>query len=273
MYHSELKNLIKFKKNQYSLLTIAHRGYSGNFKDNSVRAIKEAIKVKRADGVEFDVQSTADEYLIVNHNRAVFINGKYYWIKDLSLEKVRQVLPDEDAPLFEELIGLFKSSDKIIDIDLKSLGITRKIISICKNLKLYDRVIFSTVYKDINCELQTIDPKVARMYGYPQDRGKDLAQRIWTKPLVDIIVAGMKQYLIFGINSLINEANTDFLSLYHKVLSSNVINTIHQNQKYCIGVIINLANDTGKNTAKKTMAKLLTLGIDGIKTDHPDLLI
>lgn len=48
----------------------AHRGHHVRFPENSVAAVAAANEVG-ADGVEFDVWSTGDKYLVVNHDRTV----------------------------------------------------------------------------------------------------------------------------------------------------------------------------------------------------------
>ena len=54
---------------------IAHRGYSGNYQENTEEAFLEAVK-HGSGGIETDVRTTADGVLVVNHNSTVvFADG------------------------------------------------------------------------------------------------------------------------------------------------------------------------------------------------------
>lgn len=52
------------------MLVIAHRGYSGKFPENTLRAIDEALKLK-APAIEIDVHLSKDQQLVVTHDFAL----------------------------------------------------------------------------------------------------------------------------------------------------------------------------------------------------------
>jgi glycerophosphoryl diester phosphodiesterase len=62
---------------------IAHRGYSLQFRDNSIEAIREAVH-REYDGVEIDVQLCGTGELVLHHD--VYIGN--YFIGELSLQKL-----------------------------------------------------------------------------------------------------------------------------------------------------------------------------------------
>ena len=62
---------------------IAHRGYSLQFRDNSIEAINEAVH-REYDGVEIDVQLCGTGELVLHHD--VYIGN--YFIGELSLQKL-----------------------------------------------------------------------------------------------------------------------------------------------------------------------------------------
>ena len=65
---------------------IAHRGYSLQFRDNSIEAIREAVH-REYDGVEIDVQLCGTGELVLHHD--VYIGN--YFIGELSLQKLRDM--------------------------------------------------------------------------------------------------------------------------------------------------------------------------------------
>mgnify|MGYP003314764404 CR=1 FL=1 len=49
----------------------AHRGFSSIYPENSMEAIKEAIKYDYIDGIEIDVRMTKDKRFVLIHNRDI----------------------------------------------------------------------------------------------------------------------------------------------------------------------------------------------------------
>ena len=65
---------------------IAHRGYSLQFRDNSIEAIREAVH-REYDGVEIDVQLCGTGELVLHHD--VYIDD--YFVGELSLQKLKEM--------------------------------------------------------------------------------------------------------------------------------------------------------------------------------------
>ncbi len=71
---------------------IAHRGDSGNYPENSLRAFWSAIESK-ADIIELDLQLTADNHVVVFHDKTierVFQRDADKTIRDFKLKKLKQ---------------------------------------------------------------------------------------------------------------------------------------------------------------------------------------
>ena len=65
-------------------LVIAHRGFTRDFPDNTLEAFRAAREIG-VDGVEFDVQETADGAFVVFHDDCIDGNG----IGNLKLEFIQ----------------------------------------------------------------------------------------------------------------------------------------------------------------------------------------
>ena len=99
------------------MLWIAHRGYSIDFRDNSVEAIREAVR-RGYHGVEIDVQLCKTGEIILHHD--VYIGDSF--IKELTLDQLDEMgvisLRDvyEDIPEIENTVLLLdiKGSDHAI---------------------------------------------------------------------------------------------------------------------------------------------------------------
>lgn len=271
MDKNKFTDLINNLKKLNKPFLIAHRGLSSMAPDNSIEAIRLACAKKYCDGVEFDIQETSDHHLIVRHNRSIVIEGKRAWIKDVPFAKLRLYESKSSVPQFEDLLEILKGNNKLIDIEIKTPGVAKKIINICRENKIYDRVIFSSLYFDIHKEIESIDKNAARILGYPKDRGKDLAQQKYLLPVVNLVIKYMRLRLKTKIKVMMKQSNTNLISLYHKVISKEVVDRIHKNNGLCIGVTISLHGDMDAKESEKVMMQMLEDGVDAIKTDYPQL--
>lgn len=72
-------------------IIIAHRGFSGRYPENTLRAFKEALRL-RVDAIETDVRSTKDGALVIIHDDTVdrTTDGSGY-VKDLTLDEISKL--------------------------------------------------------------------------------------------------------------------------------------------------------------------------------------
>jgi len=109
------------------ILIIAHRGvtYSG-FPENSLPAF-QAVVDEGYDGVEFDVRITKDKELVVIHDirlerlteagRGMVRTKK---LSQLQTLRLRNDVTETCIASFEEVLGIFKHSSLLINIEIKS---------------------------------------------------------------------------------------------------------------------------------------------------------
>lgn len=135
----------------------AHRGASGYAPENTLEAFQLAEAMK-ADGVELDVQMTRDGQLVVAHDETIdrVSNGSGY-IKDMTFFQLRQfdfnkTHPEYEhakIPLLEDVLFLLRSSDMIINIELKTglffyTGIEERVLELTKHMGLNERIWYSS---------------------------------------------------------------------------------------------------------------------------------
>ncbi len=151
---------------------LGHRGASGYAPENTIPAFRKAIEMG-ADGVELDIQLTKDGEIVVIHDETIdrTSNGSGN-VRDYTLEELRQfdynyqnvinpktkkkiqgekMYPEYDKidiPTMREVFELFKPTDKIINIELKTgvffYDIEEKILALAKETDMEDRVIYSS---------------------------------------------------------------------------------------------------------------------------------
>ncbi len=111
------------------VLVYAHRGSSGTDPENTLRAFERAI-ADGADGVEFDVQATADGVPVVIHDRSLTrtTNGRGL-VSELTLEQVQafDAGAGQSVPTLVEVLDLV-ACRLPLDIEIKQPGIEQLVL-------------------------------------------------------------------------------------------------------------------------------------------------
>jgi glycerophosphoryl diester phosphodiesterase len=139
------------------MLVIGHRGAPSLEHENTIKSFKIALS-HNVDGLEFDVQHTKDNQLIVYHDFDITYNQKTFQISNLTFQELNNFKLNYKIPTFEEVIQICPS-DKIINIEIKSHNIFHKhlitqIINILIKYHLSDNVIISSFNPFVLLELK-----------------------------------------------------------------------------------------------------------------------
>ena len=107
---------------------LGHRGCSEFFPENTMAAFEDCAKDPDVDGVELDVQLTADGYLVVAHDETLARTAgvdryidQMTWkeIKDLDVGSFKDPsFADQRVPLLDDVLGTF-GNRFVYDIELK----------------------------------------------------------------------------------------------------------------------------------------------------------
>lgn len=118
---------------------IAHRGFSGLYFENTLKAFEEAVNVG-ADYIEFDINRTRDGEIIVVHDYS--IKGKYF--KDMTFEEVEKISLADNCkiPSLREVMEKFSGKIKFY-IEIKDRKIVDPLLKIIKDYPDDDTVIAS----------------------------------------------------------------------------------------------------------------------------------
>ena len=106
------------------MLTIAHRGYSGKFIDNTIQAFLAAIEAG-FDVIELDIQLCASGDIVVFHD--TYIGNTL--IIDMSLDEIRSIYP-----YVPTLLQVFKQVKHNLYFDVKGTSDLMQQILVMKNL-------------------------------------------------------------------------------------------------------------------------------------------
>ena len=226
------------------LVIVAHRGAAGKAPENTMAAITQALEDK-TDWVELDVQETVDGHVIVIHDsdfmKLASVNLKVW---DATLEQIKEIdvgswfAPEfsaERPPTLKEALEAAQGHAKVV-IELKYYG---------HDQQLEQRVI------DIVEELQMVEDTAIMSLKYDSIQKVRKLRPGWTVGLLSAQVLGDMRGL-----------DADFLAVNMAMATSSFIRS---NQAAGKKVFVWTVND------KMSMFRMMSLGVDGIITDEPEL--
>lgn len=136
----------------------AHRGFSGNYPENTMLAFKKAVDVG-VDGIELDVQLTKDGIPVIIHDETLdrTTNGQGY-VVDFTYDELSKLDASykfqshtliNKIPTLDEYLNYIKDYKVVTNIELKTsineyLGIEEKVLELIKKYNLEDRIIISS---------------------------------------------------------------------------------------------------------------------------------
>ena len=146
------------------VLRIGHRGAAGHALENTLSAIQKGIALG-VDLIEIDVRRTADEVLVVLHDRTVnrTTNGRGR-IDQLYLQDVRKLKAEsgDGIPTLQEALTIAQGRTGLI-LELKVSGVARQAVESVHATGFKDPVIYASFIHDELTEVRAADPEAARM--------------------------------------------------------------------------------------------------------------
>lgn len=223
---------------------IAHRGASAYELENTFKAFEKAIELG-ANMIEVDVRLSKDGHLIVMHDQSIdrTTDGKGF-VRELTLAELKQfkTLNGEEMPTLQETIDLVKGRCGLY-IELKDEGCEQKIVDIIQKNNLYDWAIVSSFIHPSLKIIKELDPKIK-------------TSALFRLVLIDIV-------------KIAKHAKADFTHPCWNPFPNRLEllkKHILEIKKEGIGLIIWHEEDP------KTIKGLISLGVDGICSNKPELL-
>ena len=243
----------EFYDTQARTRVIAHRGFSGAAPENTLAAVRAAIKVG-ADMVELDVTLTSDGQVVVIHDETLdrTTNGSGR-VSDFSLAELQQLdagswfaprfagerIPTLDAVL-DEVEGRI-----LLNVEIKSeavvRGIVTKVASAIQRQGMINQVVVSSFSPKALQEMHSEAPKIrtAVLYNTKFHKGQDAVE-------------------------IVKDLGASVFNIKRQRLTKKMQRRC---QKLEIPIGIYTVNDP------RRMRRLVKKGINAIFTDHPDRLL
>ncbi len=256
-------NLERVKNTDFEV--IAHKGASGHAPENTLAAFKMALDMG-VDMIELDVRHTKDEEIIVFHDQTLdrTTNGRGD-VHDYTLEEIRELdagswfdpkYSDQKVPTLKEVLDLVDGRCKVL-IEIKHMDhphyhdFADKLVDIVREERNgFDWVILQS-YEDMYLE---------EAHAYDE--------RIETKKM--LIGEDSAPLIAFYIETRMHlgrsekEEQMSTLNPHFSTLSPRRVFRMHARG---FKVFTYPVND------RENMIKMLNMGVDGIITDFPDILI
>lgn len=231
------------------MLNFAHRGFKSKYPENTMLAFKKAIDAN-CDGIEFDLHLTKDKELVIIHDETLLrTTGVKGYVRDFTLEDLKKLNASygyenlkEKIPTLREYLDFVNKSDIITNMELKTgiytyPGIEEEVYLLLKEYNYIDRVIISSFNHESVIRMKDLDDKIKTAF---------LEESFLIKPW-----EYLKKYEIDYYHPLI------------QTVSKELVEKCHEN-----GIKINPWYGKEKYDFKKA----ISLGIDGIITDYPDII-
>lgn len=226
----------------------AHRGFSGEAPENTKYAFEAAIDCK-SDYIELDVQLTKDEQVVVIHDDTLgrTTNGKgrvdkytYEELSELSAGGWYSAeYADAKIMLLSDVLELV-DKDCMLNIEIKNTGNVD--LTVDKTVELVKEYGITK-----SCYITSFSHKALK-------RVKAQAPKIKTALIANLAASARYSEL----------TDIDAVSLNYIFVNKSVVEAAHQNGKLIFVWTVNNEND---------IKHMLTLGVDNIITDRPDLAL
>lgn len=235
-------------------LLFAHRGFSGQYPENTRAAFRAAVEETACDGFESDVHISKDGKLVIIHDAELgrTSNGSGF-VKDFTFEELSRLdLGSWKAPefagerimTFDELLDFCKQTNKLLNLELKNYevfyeGLERKVIDeICAH-KMEDTVFVSSFNHISMQEFKVLN-------------GDIKTGLLYDKPLLDI-------------DRYIERSTADNMHPRYMLL---------QYQPELVGLYHDRGMDVNTWTVNEEadICDMIKRGVDCIISNHPDVL-
>lgn len=223
---------------------VAHRGAAGKVPENTLAAVYQAIEDK-TDWIEIDVQETADGEVVVIHDSDLMkLAGKNIKIWDATLAQISDIdigswfdprFSQERVPTLKEVLEAARGKARVV-IELKYYG---------HDKKLEQRVV------DIVEETDMVSEIAIMSLNYNAIRKIRVLRPDWKIGLLSATSLGHLARL-----------DADFLAVAMRMATGQFIRRAHKAGKQ---VFVWTVNDAA------SMSRMISLGVDGIITDEPEL--
>ncbi|GAB4280103.1 MAG: glycerophosphodiester phosphodiesterase [Candidatus Promineifilaceae bacterium] len=247
-------------------LVFAHRGWRGKYPENTLLAFEKAAQLG-VDALEMDIHATSDGVLVVHHDDTVdrMTDGQgpikeYSWAALQALEVGHHWTADGGKtypfrgmglriPALEDVFRRFGEWWINIDIKQREPNIVRPFIEMIRDYKMSSRMMVGSFHKENVAEFRQLVPEIAT--------AADSAE---VRKLLVLSKLGLGRFYTANAKAL--QIPETYRGV--QIITPRFVRDAHRRD---VAVHVWTVNETAD------MSRLLSVGVDGIMTDHPDRLL
>ncbi len=223
---------------------VAHRGAAGKAPENTLASIRQAIEDK-TDWIEIDVQETIDGKVVVIHDSDFMkLAGNRIKVWDATLAQIREIdigswfdssFSQERVPTLKEVLETARGRANVV-IELKYYGhdemLEQRVVDIVENVDMVNETAIMSLKYDAVRKVRALRPD-------------------WKIGLLSATAIGD-----------LTRLDADFLAVATTMASGDFVRRAHKAGKQ---VFVWTVNDP------VSMSRMISLGVDGIITDEPEM--
>ncbi|MDR2170860.1 MAG: hypothetical protein LBP59_12020 [Planctomycetaceae bacterium] len=244
-----------------SRLNVAHRGASFLAPENTLMAYRIAISAG-ADGAECDVYKTADNILVLSHDKSTnrTANGKKHDITKTTFDELRKLdvgiwkgkqFKNEKIPTLDEYLELLKETKCSPVVEIKMNQIEKEVIETIRKQDMISVTIIIAFSEQVVKNVRRLEPNICVAWLY--------SENLKNKGGAENNADRLAEFLL----KKSAELNANILDLNHEILSQKLVTKLKNSG---IHVWCWTVNDVER------MKILLDWGVESITTDRPELL-
>ncbi|MEL7124514.1 MAG: glycerophosphodiester phosphodiesterase family protein [Bacteroidota bacterium] len=150
-----------------NILVCAHRAFHRDYPENSIPAIRQAMRVL-IDLVEIDIRTSKDGVLVIMHDetidRTTTGSGK---VTEMTLEELKEVNllyrdekeTDIKMPTLEEVFSTFSGKRIFFDLDIKDADL-EQLVAMIQKYDMEEQVMCYNSKKEVHEQLLTLEPNI-----------------------------------------------------------------------------------------------------------------
>ncbi len=236
-------------------LIFAHRGMSRAAPENTLPAFARAIELG-VDGVEFDVRLTADKVAVVVHNDELIAHTTTYdfvsrtpWRALQTVDVGATFAPQfmgTRIPTLHEVLECLAPSNLRMNIEIKAqpywhFGLENLVIQAVQDFRLEDRVVISSFSPLVMLRLRFLASHISRA-----------------------LLVSSRAFFFLNIKLFGRLARVDSLHPLVDIMDHDLVDLAHEHHWRIVPWTVN---------TREEMERLLSLGVNGIITDEPQLAL
>lgn len=235
------------------ILYIAHRGGGSGVFENKIETIKNTLKNELIDALEVDIRKTKDDIIVLSHDRGVKLNGKNIWIDEVNYSQIKHL----GIAALEEILPLFKNSNKILDLDIKDKNTVSCIVKTLKKNNYSKKIFFSSFDLSTLFQIQEEFSNGQYFLSSSIKDSRDFFQKRIFRIIMVFCLILLSRVAIFILKKRFKKIKLDGISLFYRFAAEDFISDL---KAFGFKVFI------WGTDKEKEIKKMLGRNIDGIKT-------